>query len=72
MGSIYMFRVEVRLNGAPPKTYDFLEDSRADARSRAEEIGCEGFWVDDADPPIFIPPSRIELVRIFRIDRKRT
>jgi hypothetical protein len=67
-----MFRVEVRLNGTPPKTYEFLEDSRADARRRAEEIGCEGFWVDDADPPFFIPPSRIELIQIFQTNRTRT
>jgi hypothetical protein len=60
-----MFRVEVRLTGTPSKVYEFLEDTQADARHRAEEIGRDGFWVEDADPPFLIPPAQIELVQIF-------
>jgi hypothetical protein len=60
-----MFRVEVRLMGTPSKLYEFLENNRADARNLAEEIGRQGFWLEERDPPILIPPSQIELIQIF-------
>ena len=60
-----MYRLEVRLIGSPSKMYEFLEDTLADARHRAEEIGRDGFWVEDADPPYLIPPSQIELIQVF-------
>ena len=60
-----MYRLEVRLIGSPSKMYEFLEDTLADARHRAEEIGRDGFWVEDADPPYLIPPSQIELIQLF-------
>jgi hypothetical protein len=60
-----MYRVEVRIVGTPSKLYEFLEDNRADARNLAEEIGRQGFWLEDSDPPILIPPSQIELVQVF-------
>lgn len=62
-----MFRLEVRLVGIPSKLYEFLEDNRVDARHRAEEIGRDGFWIEDADPPVLIPPSQIELIQIFPV-----
>jgi hypothetical protein len=60
-----MYRVEVRIVGTPSKLYEFLEDNRADARNLAEEIGRQGVWLEDSDPPILIPPSQIELVQVF-------
>ena len=60
-----MYRLEVRLIGSPSKMYEFLEDTLSDARHRAEEIGRDGFWVEDADPPYLIPPSQIELIQVF-------
>jgi hypothetical protein len=60
-----MYRLEVRPIGSPSKMYEFLEDTLADARHRAEEIGRDGFWVEDADPPYLIPPSQIELIQLF-------
>ena len=66
-----MYRLEVRLIGSPSKMYEFLEDTLADARHRAEEIGRDGFWVEDANPPYLIPPSQIELIQIFPKKRSR-
>jgi hypothetical protein len=60
-----MYRLEVRLIGSPSKMYEFLEDTLVDARHHAEEIGKNGFWVEDADPPYLIPPSQIELIQLF-------
>jgi hypothetical protein len=60
-----MYRVEVRLTGIPSKLYEFLEDNRDDARNLAEEIGRQGFWLEQTDPPVLIPPSQIELIQIF-------
>jgi hypothetical protein len=60
-----MFRLEVRLVGSPSKLYEFLEDNRVDARHRAEEIGRDGFWIEDANPPVLIPPSQIELIQVL-------
>jgi hypothetical protein len=64
-----MYRLEVRLVGSPSKLYEFLEDTHADARHRAEEIGRDGFWIDDANPPILVPPSQIELIQIFSAEK---
>jgi hypothetical protein len=60
-----MYRIEVGLMGTPSKLYEFLEDNRADARNLAEEIGRQGFWLEESDPPILIPPSQIQLVQVF-------
>ncbi len=59
-----MYLVIVHVKGDQLPTYEFLEDSRADARSRAEEVAQFGFWIDDAIPRRFIPASQITLVRI--------
>lgn len=61
----FMFNIEVRLNGKKSEIYEFLEGSMTEARRRAEEIAREGFWVEEAEPPFFVPPSRIELVQVF-------
>jgi len=59
-----LYRVIVHVKGDQLPTYEFLEDSRAEARSRAEEVAQSGFWVDDSTPRRFVPASQIALVRI--------
>jgi len=46
--------------------YEFLEDSRRSARERAEEVAKDGFWIDGSDSVQFIPPSRINLIKVTR------
>jgi hypothetical protein len=67
-----MYRLEVRVIGSPSKLYEFLEDTLDDARHRAEEIGRDGFWVEDVNPPYLIPPSQIELIQIFPKKKAKT
>jgi len=66
-----MFRIEVRVIGTPSKVYEFQEDTLADARHLAEEIGRDGYWMGDANPPFLIPPSQIELIQVFQKKKSR-
>jgi hypothetical protein len=60
-----MFRVIIHVDMRPaPRSYECLEDSRAAARFRAEEVAREGFWIDDIAPVQFVPPARVTLVQV--------
>ena len=60
-----MFRVIIHVDTRPtPQSYECLEDSRAAARFRAEEVAREGFWIDDIAPVQFVPPARVTLVQV--------
>ena len=60
-----MFRVIIHVDSRrSPRSYECLEDSRAAARLRAEEVAREGFWIDDIAPVQFVPPARVTLVQV--------
>jgi len=60
-----MYRVIVHVSDEEVATFEFLEDSLQDARRLAEEIAQRGFWLEDRDPRIFIPASRVSLVQVL-------
>jgi hypothetical protein len=60
-----MYRVVVHVSDGDEATYEFLEDSLQSARRLAEEIAQAGFWLDDRDPRIFIPASRVSLIQVL-------
>jgi hypothetical protein len=60
-----MYRVIVHVSDGKEATYEFLEDSLQDARRLSEEIAQKGFWLEDRDPAIFIPASRVSLVQVL-------
>jgi hypothetical protein len=59
-----MYRVIAHVSGGKPETYEFLEDSLQAARQLAEEIAQNGFWIEDRNPKIFIPASRVSLIQV--------
>jgi hypothetical protein len=61
-----LFTIIVHVEAEQPESYEFLEDSLAAARDRAEEVAQHGFWIEDQEPLQFIPPSRIKLVQVVR------